>query len=182
MKSQSPPDVALALESLQSTLEAALSLTQELAGDAVLARLLAAFWEMPAEDRTVVVGALEREVQARALSRATEEVTGQSMVPNPHARLYLRAHETAVERQVLERNEMMVALLRAMRVASIIPAVPEIYASWTGAMREAIQRVDPGARAAVARLVQDVLTLLAEAGAPDAPTPAAGPGARARKS
>jgi hypothetical protein len=90
-------------------------------------------------------------------------VTGQAMVPNPHARLYVRTHESVFDRNLLERDEMMIATIRAMRVASIIPNVADIYASWRDATREAMQHVDGATRAVVERLVLDVLAFLREA-------------------
>jgi hypothetical protein len=131
--------------------------------DELLARLLAVFRTMPAEDRPAVIDALEREVTARKLSLATEGVSGQSMVPNPHARLYLRVHESTFDRNLLERDEMMIATVRALRAASLIPAIPDVYASWREASREAMQHVDEGIRAVAERLVGEVLGFIAEA-------------------
>jgi hypothetical protein len=178
-----PTDSVTGLETLQTTLETALHLTRELTRDQLLARLIAAFHSMPAQDRPVLIDAIEREVKARALSRATDCVTGQSMVPNPHARLYVRTHESVFDRNLLERDEMMIATIRAMRVASLIPAVTDIYASWRDATREAMQHVDEATRAVVERLVLDVLAFLREARAADtameSPSPAA-PGSSER--
>ena len=69
-------EIAGGLAGLRTALEAALRLTSQLAGDPVLGRLLAAFQDMPAEDRPVVVEAIERETKARALSRATDWIFG----------------------------------------------------------------------------------------------------------
>jgi hypothetical protein len=156
-------DVADTLEGLRSTLEAALHLTRDLTSDGVFGRLLGAFRDMPAADRGIIVGAIEREVKARVLSRATQGVTGQSMVPNPHARLYVRAHETGIDRNLLERDEMMVAMARAMRVAGLIPSLPEIHASWREATREAVGAVDDATRTVVEGLMREVLGFIAEA-------------------
>ena len=130
-----PTTDSTGLEHLEAALAEALELTRTLAADPVLTRLLAAFRLMPAEDRGVVVGAIEREVKARKLSLATEDVSGQSMVPNPNARFYLRAHESSFDRNLLERDEMTIAMVRAMRAATLIPAVPDIYASFREASR-----------------------------------------------
>jgi hypothetical protein len=180
-------DIVGTLEGLQSTLEAALHLTRELTEDTMLCRWLGAFRAIPSEDRAVVVEAIERELKARALSRATEDVTGQSMVPNPHARLYVRAHESTFDRNLLERDEMMIATVRGMRVASIIPNVPDIHASWQAATREALEHVDAETRKAVERLVCEVLEMLravdvpgSDAGPPSSTVPASGTRARER--
>src|SRR5262245_23260426 len=167
MDEELPGGIAGSLEGLQSTLEAALHLTRELTDDTLLCRWLAAFRAIPAGDRAVVVEAIERELKARALSRATEDVTGQSMVPNPHARLYVRAHESTFDRNLLERDEMMLATVRGMRVASIIPNVPDILASWRVGTREALEHIDAQTRKAVEGLVCEVLDMLRAVDAPE---------------
>jgi hypothetical protein len=172
-----PTTDSTGLQHLEATLEAALDLTRSLAGDPVLARLLAAFRLMPADDRAVVVGAIEREVKARKLSLATEAASGQSMVPNPNARFYLRAHESSLDRNLLERDEMTIATVRGMRAATLIPAVPEIHASWREATREATQHVDAATRATVERLLHEVLGFLAAASAAEQGGDAAPPSA-----
>jgi hypothetical protein len=181
--SDEPTTNSTALQHLQATLEAALHLTREMTADQVLARLLAVFRIMPAEDRPAILDAVEREVQARKLSLATQGMSGQSMVPNPHARLYLRVHEAAFDRNLLERDEMMISMVRGMRAATLIPAVPDIYASWRDATQEAMLHVDEATRAVTERLVQEVLGFIAEARAAEraeqAPVPA--PSAAAAK-
>ena len=170
-----PTTESTPLEHLEATLEAALHLTREMTGDQLLSRLLAAFRSMPLEDRGAIIEAVEREVKARKLSLATEGMTGQSMVPNRNARLYLRAHESGFDRNMLERDEMMIATVRGMRAAMFIPAVAEIYASWQDATREAMRQVDEPVRAAVEQLVQEVLRFIAEVRAEESepPPPAA---------
>lgn len=162
MPDDPPSDVGDTLEGLRSTLETALQLTRELTSDDVLGRLLRAFRDMPADDRGVILAAIEREVKARALSRATESVTAQSMVPNPNARLYVRTHEPQIDRNLLERDEMMVSMARAMRVAGIIPCVPDIHASWREATREAVEAIDDPTRTVVEDLLREVLGFIAD--------------------
>jgi len=158
----------LALERLKTTLEAALRVAQELATDELAGRLLSTFHAMPAEDREVIVGVFEREVQRRLLSRGTEAPVGQSTRANPNARLYIRAHESGFDRRTLERDEMMVANIRAMRVAAIVRNVPEIHATWRDAMRGAMDQVDDATRAIVEDLVHEVVSFIAEARAVEA--------------
>jgi hypothetical protein len=170
MAEEPPLPIATEIENLQAALEAALHMARELTADQLLARILRVFQTMPAEDRPVVIGALEREVKARKLSAATESMSGQSMVPNPHARVYLRTHESAFDRNVLERDEMMIATVRAMRAATLIPGVPEIYASWQDATREAMQHIDEATRTIVEQLVHEVLGFIADARAAESST------------
>jgi hypothetical protein len=167
MIEEPPPTTASELEHLHATLEEALGLTRELTEDRQLARLFKVFRAMPAEDRPAILEALEREVAARKLSLATESMSGQSMTPNRHARLYVRAHETSLDRNVFESDEMMIATVRGMRAATLIPAIPEIYASWQSATREAMEQVDQATRTTVEGLVREILGFLVEARALD---------------
>lgn len=165
------------LEQLESTLEAAIHLVTELAGDDLLRRLIATFKAMPTEDRPVIVGVLEREVLGRVLSRGTEKPIGQSTHPNPNARLYVRAHESDFDRRMFDRDGMMIADIRAMRIACIIRNIPEVRALWKEAMREALDHVDGATWQVAEDLLHDVLDCIADAraaGPPvsaDAPTP-----------
>ena len=153
------------LQELTDVIDRAARLADALANDPVLQRLIEAFRLMPLEDRATVVNAIEREVQARRLSRAMQDATGQSMHPNPHARLYLRSHEKAKARNLLERDELMLAMLSGMRVSPIL-LVPDIHASWLDGTREALEHVDASTRVAVGQLLREVLTLIEETASP----------------
>jgi hypothetical protein len=137
--------------------------------DPLLGRLLSAFLAIPAEDRAVLIGAIEREVQARRLSRGTEAMTGQVMHPNPHARLYLRSHATSVPRQLLEHDELMLAMLSAFRVTPIL-LDPDVHGNWLDATREALAHVDAATRGVIGQLLAEVMALVA------APEEGAAPG------
>ena len=149
------------LEQLTEVIEIAAGLADALATDPVLQRVIEAFRLMPLEDRGTVVAALEREVKARRLSLATENVTGQSMHPNPNARFYLRSHEKAVPRNLLERDELMLAMLSMIRVTPLL-LVPDIHAAWTDGTREALEHVEPAARTAMAQVLREVLAMVEE--------------------
>jgi hypothetical protein len=151
------------LEELTDVIDVAARLADTLAGDPTIQRVIEAFRLMPFEDRDIVAQAIEREVQARQLSRATEKATGQSMHPNPHARLYLRTHEkAAVPRNLLERDELMLAMLAGMRVTPLLH-VPESHQAWVDGTRGALEHLEPAARRAVAMLLREVLALVDEA-------------------
>ncbi len=156
-----PPAGAEKLSRLVEMLEEAVRTVDELDSDPIVRRLLEAFRLIPMQDREVIVGAIEREVQARRLSRATEEATGQTMHPNPNARLYLRSHETAVPRSLLERDELRLAMLSAFRVTPIL-TVPEIHAEWVDGTRAALAHVEPETRTVVAQLLREVLGMLGD--------------------
>jgi hypothetical protein len=160
--------IAKALEQLETTLEAGLEISSELTNDQQLRRIIAAFHHMPKDDRPVILGVLEREVTGRVLSRATEKPVGQSTHPNPNARLYVRAHSSGSDRRY-DRDEMMIADIRALRIACLIRNVPDIYATWKDAMREAMEHVDEETRRIAEGLLHDVLACIAQARAADAP-------------
>lgn len=161
------PDAAEAFAKLQVALETALSFARELASDQLFARIVAVFRAMPPQDRPIIIGVLEREVTGRVLSRATEKPVGQSTHPNPNARLYVRAHQSELNRRHFDRDEMMVADIRAMRIACLIRNVPEIYATWREAVREAMNHVDEETRTIAEQLLHDVLDCIADARAND---------------
>ncbi|MCI0634485.1 MAG: hypothetical protein L0206_11310 [Actinobacteria bacterium] len=150
-------------DQLQATLEAALAIARQLAGDRLLGRLVSVFTHMPTADRPVIIDVLEREVTGRLLSRSTEKAVGQTSHPNPNARLYIRTHESQIDRRALGRDEMMIADIRAMRIAHLIRHVPELYANWKDAMREAMDHVDEDTRQDVEHLLHDVLDCVAQA-------------------
>ena len=155
------------LRRLAELIENATVLADELVRDGAFRRLLEAFRLMPLEDREPIVEALEREVKARRLSLATEGATGQSMHPNRNARLYLRAHEKPIPRNLLERDELMLAMLQCMRAAPLL-RIPDIHGSWIDGTREALTHVDGTTRAVVAGLLRELLALVDEAGSDQA--------------
>jgi hypothetical protein len=163
MKKRSPESATAALADLRTALEKAVDLARELADDDLLARVIAAFRAMPMQDRPVIVGVLEREVTGRLLSRATEKPLGQSTHPNPNARLYVRAHDSGFDHRLYDRDEMMIADIRAMRIACLIRNVPEIYAIWKDALREAMGHVEEPVRRVAEELLTDGIEAIAEA-------------------
>jgi hypothetical protein len=163
MATKPPPSGAEALGDLQKALAAALDLAHELADDQLLGRLIAVFRSTPMEDRETIVAILEREITGRLLSRATEKPVGQSTHLNPNARLYVRAHTTRLDNRHFDYDEMVIADVRAMRIASMIRYVPEIYDAWKAAIREAMDHVDEQTRAVADELLHDVLAAIADA-------------------
>jgi hypothetical protein len=163
MAQKPPPSGAAALGDLQKALAAALELAHELTDDRLFGRLVSVFRTMPMEDREPMVAILEREVTGRLLSRATEKPVGQSTHLNPNARLYVRAHTTRLDKRHFDYDEMVIADVRAMRIATMIRYVPEIYEAWKAAIREAMDHVDDGVRLVAEGLLHDVLAAIAAA-------------------
>lgn len=154
------------LDELTDVIDVAVRLADTLGGDQTVQRVVEAFRLMPFEDRAVIAEVIEREVQARRLSAATERVTGQTMHPNPNARLYVRAHEKPVIRNVGDRDELLLATLAGLRVMSIV-LVPEIHEAWIDGAREAVEHLEPPARRAAMTVLREALALLEEADASD---------------
>jgi hypothetical protein len=156
------------LAQLQEMLGSAIGLARELAGDDLFGRMIAVFQKMPMEDRSIITG--------RLLARATEKPVGQSTHVNPNARLYVRAHSTAIDPRMFDRDEMMIADVRAMRIAGLIRHVPEIYTLWKEALREATDHVDEAELANAEQLLRDGLDAIDEArAAARAEEPSSGP-------
>ena len=149
------------IDQLRATIRAATDVLGEVTADPLLARWIRVFHEMPAEDRAVVVDVLEREVQTRLLSRASEDVTGQAARPNPNARLWVRAHGQEAQRSDLEIHEMKHATLRMLRVAQIIQ-IPEIHDEWLRATRGALAESEDDTVAVVERLADELVAMIRE--------------------
>lgn len=176
------------LDQLQACLDVALSVVRDLSDDDLLKRLISAFHAMPAEDRPVIIGVLEREVLGRALSRATEKAVAQATHPNPNARLYVRSHAADLDRGALDRNAMVVADVRAMRIAAVIRGIPDLFALWKDALHEAVGQVDAGPLRAAQDLlreglasVTEALAAVEQAGDAAAAPPEAAPDAKTRR-
>lgn len=160
---ESPPEGTDALEQLQVTLAAALNLATELTKDALLQRLLSVYRAMPADDRPVIVSVLEREVLGRHLSRGTEGPVGGSTHVNPNARLYVRALDSDFDRRAVDLESMVVADVRALRIATIIRNVPSIHDLFKEGIRRALDQVDPETWTIAEDLLNDALACIADA-------------------
>ena len=91
---------------------------------------------------------------------------------NPNARLYIRSHDTEFDPRHFDFEQMRIANVRAMRVATLIRYVPGIYALFKEAVRAAMGEVDEPPREVAERLLHDVLAALADARAGAAGTEA----------
>lgn len=163
MSDDETPDGTKALEQLQATLGVALHLVTELANDPLFKRMVAAFKALPVDDRGVIVGVLEREALGQALSRATGKPVGNVLTPNPRARLYVRSHDSEFDRRAFDQEGMMIADIRALRIATLIRGVPGIHTMFRDAMREALDHVDPSTWDVAEELLHDVLACIADA-------------------
>lgn len=151
------------LSVLRSTIASALEMVVSLEEDSLLRRLVATFHAMPSEDRPGLVQILEREVLGRLLSRGTERPVGESTHLNPNARLYVRTLDSNFDRRAFDRDGMMIADIRAMRIAPIIHGIPEIRTMFREALREALDHVEPAIWTMAEDLLRDALACIADA-------------------
>jgi hypothetical protein len=112
-------------EAVKSLLDVAQRLVCDLQNDPSLARLLTVFGRMPEEDREIIIGAMEREVQTRLLSReVADSLTKIALRPNPNARLYLRV----VEPEDRSNEVEMMAFFRASY--SLLRGIDSLDPQW----------------------------------------------------
>jgi len=150
-------------EAVKSLLEVAERLVCDLQNDPSLARLLTVFGRMPEEDREIIIGALEREVQTRLLSRAVaDSLTKIALRPNPNARLYLRV----VEPEDRSNEVEMMAFFRASY--SLLRGIDSLDPQWRTMVVLAFRQMDPAERSRIDEFNRTVRILLDEAGR-DAP-------------
>lgn len=152
-----------ALSALRDAIASALEIVANLDADALLRRWMVTFQHIPPEDRTGMVEILEREVLGRLLSRGMERPVGESTHLNPNARLYVRTLDSSFDRRAFDRDGMMIADIRAMRVATIIHGIPDIRIMFKEALREALDHVDPAIWSVAEDLLRDALDCIADA-------------------
>jgi hypothetical protein len=85
-------------------------------------------------------------------------MTGLSLRPNPHARLYVRVVDPE---PAAEDEKIILASTRAMRLVGQV--VGPMRDRWQRATLETLRRLDANERAAVVTFCRDVLDLVAEA-------------------
>ncbi len=155
------PDKLAALDKL---LEAAEHFVNEVAGDRTFTRLVEVFRRMPREDREVLVPVLEHEVEHRVVNAKMASMTGYTLAPNPHARLYFRVFSTSPPPAAgRDRDDMMVASLRALKTMAQVLS-PTVHDEWLAAAREAAEQLEPHERIAAQRVLSEMLAILSTSG------------------
>lgn len=148
---------------LCTILETAGVLVGKMSRDATFARLLTVLASVPPEDRETILTVLEREVELRQVSRASEELTGWQMRPNANARLYVRTlgtHDPG-RMSATDADGMTIVL---QRLGRILPTVrgPALLDQFRESLRRAYGTLDVEERAAVVEHARDVLAIAAE--------------------
>jgi hypothetical protein len=129
--------------------------------DPLLVRWIETYSAMPADDRPVVVGAVEREVKRRRVADGVAETVGQTMHPNPNSVLYVRTHEQELRPERLVRAEMIVGMGRALRVMHHLTGTPKLHEDWLAASRAAVEQADDETRRIVATVLRELLDIIA---------------------
>lgn len=150
------------LDGLRALLTEARETLGEIVGDPAVAKLLAAFARIPAQDRPIIADVLEREAGVRALTASSGDHTGVRLDrPNPAAHLYVRTvGPTAPAEPDGEHERMVHSSIEAAR-RTVVLFQPEFHPRWHRALIEALANLDPVSRASVARLARELLDGLA---------------------
>lgn len=149
------------LDALRALLTTAQQLSNDLAADPVVGRLLHAFLGLPPEDRDVVTSVVERGATWKRVTDHTAELTGVRLRANPQARLFVHVvdPEGAVNFAAQDHDELLLGALRLARVATLLED-PGVRALWTQPAIEAFRMVEPADREACVRLARSMIELI----------------------
>jgi len=151
------------LSTLQHVLASAAQIAHDLAGDALMPRVLDVFARMPEEDRETILMVLEREVDLRNMSLAAPSgpLAGPSLTkPNPNARIYLRVTDNDPGPYVTP-EEIVQAVMRAARVMyRALERRPDVSRIWEPSMIRGLEAIGPAEREAIRWFHRRILELL----------------------
>jgi len=163
-----PADPAETLATLLTMIDTARRLAANVAADGLFTRLQHVFAGMPEDDRETILQVLEREVEYRRLTRGTGDLaTGYETRPNPNARIYLRILTTPEPPPMMDRDELVVANHRGLRVLRYV--LGSTHAVWREAMAEAATMLDPAERALARQVLAETIAFLDAAETPPQP-------------
>jgi hypothetical protein len=164
------------LEVLRLLLGTAAHVARDLMRDPLLERLVKIFADMPAGDREVVVGALEREVRTRLVSQqVADSLTHVELRPNPNAQLYFRVIDP--EQEPVQEQESQIEMVAFLRAAhNLQRGIDALDPTWRNLVREALRHLDrPGLESllrfngAMKELLDEVMSQPSPAVTPDPP-------------
>jgi hypothetical protein len=151
------------LTTLQHVLASAAQIAHDLAGDALIPRLLDVFARIPPADREGIVNVLEREIDLVNLSRGAPSgpLSGVQLTKlNPNARLYLRLTDSEPAPYIAP-EELVQAVIRAARLMHrAIGRRPDQVAVWEAAMVHGLGLVEPEERETLRWYHRRILELL----------------------
>ena len=150
-------------DALQTLLATARDLAKGLTDDPQLERVVRAFRMFPEADREAILQVLEKDAAWRNIVEQTDDATGITVRPNPHASLYVH---------VLEQTEPAPSPRDAdvirHGVETFVQMLPLLFQDavreqWLAAGRDLARSSGAELRALAVRLAQDVEALVAEA-------------------
>jgi len=152
------------LAALAALLAGASALAQRLGDAPELMRLLRVFERIPAPDRSVILGVLEREVEMRRMvGGAQPDLTGLQLVKaNPNARLYVRVFQQPATRLPDDHDELVISTFQTARLLSLVVA-PSMFPKWRAAALEAFTLLEPEELEAACRVFDELVALGREA-------------------
>jgi hypothetical protein len=144
---------------LDTLLESATAMVDDLAADGLFDRLQRVFSRMPPADRETILQVLEREVECRCFTRGTGDLaTGYETRPNPNARLYLRIVSDERPPPLMDHDELVVANYRGLRVLRFV--LGPLHGVWSDAMSIAAAMLEPEEREAVRQVLSETLAFV----------------------
>jgi hypothetical protein len=151
------------LDALQTLLATARDLAKVLTDDPQLERLGRTFRRFPEADREAILQVLEKDAAWRSIVEKTDDATGITVRPNPHASLYVHIIEQA-EPEASPRDADVIR----RGVETFVQMLPLLFqdavrAQWLAAGRDLARSSGAELRALAVRLAQDVETIVAEA-------------------
>jgi hypothetical protein len=154
---------AAQLDALQALLATARQLSNDLAADPTIGRMLRAFVTLPPEDRDVVAGLVERGTAWRRITENTADVTGVALRANPHASLFVRVVDARDGEEHMQQDHAEI-LLGSLRIMKQMPLLlrADVADLWREPAVEAFSMLEPAEREACRRFASLMLELIAD--------------------
>jgi hypothetical protein len=153
-------------DTLHTLLATARELAKTLSDDPQLERIVRTFRQFPEGDRETILRVLEKDAAWRAIVERTDDVTGISVRPNPHASLYVHVLEQGAEPLAAETAERDADVIRR-GLRSFVQLLPllfqdGVHAQWTAAARQIARASGAELRAHAVALAREVEQLVAD--------------------
>jgi hypothetical protein len=156
-------------DALQTLLATARDLAKVLTDDPQLERLVRAFRMFPEADRAAILQVLEKDAAWRSIVEKTDDATGITVRPNPHASLYVHILEQTGGTPIGEPEPSpRDADVIRRGVETFVQMLPLLFqdavrAQWLAAGRDLAHTSGADLRGLALRLAKDVEALIADA-------------------
>jgi hypothetical protein len=161
-------------DTLHTLLSTARELVKSLSDDPELDRLVRAFRLFPERDREAILHVLEKDAAWRNIVERTDDVTGITVRPNPHASLYVHVLAQGADPLAADTADRDADVIRrGLRAfVQLLPLLFQegVHAQWTAAAREIAGASGTDVRAYAVRLAREVEQLVAEIDAETEPS------------